>query len=320
MRVLKIAFTWAIWLLRDWGHARDYAEMQWRMLQQSGGLKISSSLQAGRNRCDGLSSLRRSSWVGAQLNGAVVAGSWFTYRRGGRANRPRYCPAEVETLLVIPAKPTTSWAGRSCALEQLVAEMVAADREEARKSNIAFGASTWWVRWKIHPLTFCSRSCSRNRLMTMLITPDDRIFVAGDRGMVGSAICRALQRAGYSNLITATRAELDLEDELAVQRWFNKHQPTVVILAAAKVGGILANNTYPADFLLANLKIQINVIETARTGVRRLCFWAVVAFTRSLLSSQFGGSLAKWFVGTYQWMLCDCRLTGLKLCDALRRQ
>ena len=109
--------------------------------------------------------------------------------------------------------------------------------------------------------------------MTMLITPDDRIFVAGDRGMVGSAICRALQRAGYSNLITATRAELDLEDELAVQRWFNKHQPTVVILAAAKVGGIQANNTYPADFLLANLKIQINVIETAwRTGVRRLLF------------------------------------------------
>ncbi len=91
--------------------------------------------------------------------------------------------------------------------------------------------------------------------------------------MAGSAICRALQRAGYSNLLTASRAELDLENGPAVQRWFAEHQPTVVVLAAAKVGGIQANNTYPADFLLDNLKIETNVIETAwRSGVRRLLF------------------------------------------------
>jgi len=92
--------------------------------------------------------------------------------------------------------------------------------------------------------------------MPPLITPADRIFVAGHRGMAGSAICRALQRAGYPNLLTASRAELDLEDG-----------------PAAKVGGIQANNSYPADFLLDNLKIQTNVIETAwRSGVRRLLF------------------------------------------------
>jgi GDP-L-fucose synthase len=109
--------------------------------------------------------------------------------------------------------------------------------------------------------------------MDCLITPVDRIFVAGHRGMAGSAICRALQRAGYSNLLTASRAELDLEDGPAVQRWFEQQQPTVVVLAAAKVGGIQANNSYPADFLLDNLKIQTNVIETAwRSGVRRLLF------------------------------------------------
>jgi len=79
-----------------------------------------------------------------------------------------------------------------------------------------------------------------------LITPADRIFVAGHRGMAGSAICRALHRAGYSNLLTASRTELDLEDD-----------------PAAKLGGIQANNSYPADFLLDNLKIQTNVIETA---------------------------------------------------------
>ena len=106
-----------------------------------------------------------------------------------------------------------------------------------------------------------------------LITPADRIFVAGHRGMAGSAICRALQRAGYYNLLSASRGELNLEDGTAVQRWFAEHQPTVVVLAAAKVGGIQANNSYPADFLLENLKIQTNVIESAWSrGVRRLSF------------------------------------------------
>ena len=109
--------------------------------------------------------------------------------------------------------------------------------------------------------------------MDHLITFDDRIFVAGHRGMAGSAICRALKSAGYTNLITATHAELDLEDIVAVQHWFSEQHPTVVVLAAAKVGGIQANNSYPADFLLNNLKIQTNIIETAwRYGVRRLLF------------------------------------------------
>ena len=97
----------------------------------------------------------------------------------------------------------------------------------------------------------------------MLITPDDRIYVAGHRGMAGSAICRALKRAGYHQILTATRQEVDLLDELAVKRWFAHHKPSVVVLAAAKVGGIHANNTYPADFLLENLKIQTHVIENS---------------------------------------------------------
>ncbi len=80
--------------------------------------------------------------------------------------------------------------------------------------------------------------------------------------MAGGAICRALQCFGYSQLLTASRAELDLLDPAAVQRWFAEHQPDVVVLAAAKVGGIAANASYPADFLLENLKIQTHVIET----------------------------------------------------------
>ena len=91
--------------------------------------------------------------------------------------------------------------------------------------------------------------------MSPLITPADRIFVAGHRGMAGSAICRALERAGYHQLLTASRSELDLLDGSAVEAWFAEHHPTVVVLAAAKVGGIQANNSCPVDFLLESIKI-----------------------------------------------------------------
>ena len=158
--------------------------------------------------------------------------------------------------------------------------------------------------------------------MTALITPEDRIFVAGHRGMAGSAICRALQRAGYSNLLTASRAELDLENSPAVQRWFAEHQPTVVVLAAAKVGGIQANNSYPADFLLDNLKIQTNVIETAwRSGVRRLlflgssCIYPKFAEQPIREEALLTGPLEP----TNEWYAI-AKITGIKLCEALRRQ
>ena len=95
-----------------------------------------------------------------------------------------------------------------------------------------------------------------------LITPKDRFAVFGARGMAGSAISRALERAGYSLQFKPSRENLDLLNPLDVQQWFTENQPTVVVLAAAKVGGVYANNTYPADFLLENLKIQTNVIET----------------------------------------------------------
>ena len=158
--------------------------------------------------------------------------------------------------------------------------------------------------------------------MTALITPEDRIFVAGHRGMAGSAICRALQRAGYSNLLTASRAELDLENSPAVQRWFAEHQPTVVVLAAAKVGGIQANNSYPADFLLDNLKIQTNLIETAwRSGVRRLlflgssCIYPKFAEQPIREEALLTGPLEP----TNEWYAI-AKITGIKLCEALRRQ
>ena len=100
-----------------------------------------------------------------------------------------------------------------------------------------------------------------------------KVYVAGHRGLAGSAIVRELQRQGYTNLVTRTHAELDLEDAAATQRFFEQEWPEIVFLAAAKVGGILANNTYPVDFLMSNLLIEANICRAAhRVQVKRLIF------------------------------------------------
>lgn len=102
---------------------------------------------------------------------------------------------------------------------------------------------------------------------------NSRIFVAGHRGLVGSAIHRGLERRGYSRLLLRTHAQLDLGDREAVRAFFLDEQPEYVFLAAAKVGGILANETYPADFIRDNLEIQTNIIDASyRSGVKRLLF------------------------------------------------
>jgi GDP-L-fucose synthase len=105
------------------------------------------------------------------------------------------------------------------------------------------------------------------------VKPDSKIYVAGHRGLVGSAFMRRLQAAGYRNLVTRTHAELELTDQAAVREFFERERPDYVVLAAARVGGIVANDTYPADFLRENLEIQGNVIHQAwRAGVKRLLF------------------------------------------------
>jgi GDP-L-fucose synthase len=102
---------------------------------------------------------------------------------------------------------------------------------------------------------------------------DARVYIAGHRGLVGSGIWRHLQAEGFTNLVGASSSEVDLRDRAATWRWFEAARPQVVVLAAAKVGGILANDTYPADFLSDNLRIQLNVLDAAHEfGVERLLF------------------------------------------------
>lgn len=100
-----------------------------------------------------------------------------------------------------------------------------------------------------------------------------KIFVAGHRGLVGSALARRLKKKGYSNLITRTHSELDLQNQQAVEEFFRKERPDYVFLAAAKVGGIYANNTYPAEFAYSNLQIQNNIVNSSWLNkVKKLCF------------------------------------------------
>ncbi|MDR2137348.1 MAG: NAD-dependent epimerase/dehydratase family protein, partial [Synergistaceae bacterium] len=102
---------------------------------------------------------------------------------------------------------------------------------------------------------------------------DAKIYVAGHRGLVGSALVRRLEQAGYRNFVLRTSAELDLRDQAATRVFFESERPEYVFLAAAKVGGIHANSVYPADFIYDNLIVEANVIhESYKTGVRKLLF------------------------------------------------
>jgi GDP-L-fucose synthase len=106
-----------------------------------------------------------------------------------------------------------------------------------------------------------------------MMNKSDKIFVAGHRGMVGSAIVRWLESEGFNNLLTRERSELDLANESSVAKFFAQERPTIVIVAAAKVGGIKANDDFPVEFLLENLQIQNNVVRSAyESGVRKLLF------------------------------------------------
>jgi GDP-L-fucose synthase len=158
--------------------------------------------------------------------------------------------------------------------------------------------------------------------MSTNIDKQTKIYVAGHRGLVGSALMRRLTAGGYANLVTRTHAELDLTRQEAVEALFEQEKPEYVLLAAGKVGGILANSTYPADFIYKNLAIATNVIEAARkSGVRKLlnfgssCIYPKLApqpmkeeylLTGPLESTNEAYAIAK--------------IAAIKLCSAYNRQ
>jgi GDP-L-fucose synthase len=149
-----------------------------------------------------------------------------------------------------------------------------------------------------------------------------KIYVAGHRGMVGSAIVRALQKRGQTNVVTRTHAELNLADQAAVRAFFATEKPDQVYLAAAKVGGIHANNTYPAEFIYQNLMIQANVIDAAfRSGVQKLLFLGSSCIYPKLAPQPMQeDALLTGPLEPTNEPYAIAKIAGIKLCESYNRQ
>ena len=149
-----------------------------------------------------------------------------------------------------------------------------------------------------------------------------RIFVAGHRGLVGSAIVRQLQAEGYEHILTRTRSELDLQDGVAVRAFFQEYRPEFVFLAAAKVGGIQANNTYPAEFIYENLAIQNHVIHEAfASGASKLLFLGSSCIYPKLAEQPMREDIL--LTGPLEPTnepYAIAKIAGLKMCEAYQRQ
>ena len=155
-----------------------------------------------------------------------------------------------------------------------------------------------------------------------LLTPHAGIYVAGHRGLVGSAICRALEKAGYTNILTRTHGELDLTSQADVRDFFEQEQPDLVFLAAARVGGIHANDSFPADFIRDNLLIQTNIIDAAfHNGVKKLLFLgSSCIYPRSCpqpMKEEY--LLTGPLEPTNEWYAV-AKIAGIKMCRAYHKQ
>lgn len=150
----------------------------------------------------------------------------------------------------------------------------------------------------------------------------DKVYIAGHQGMVGSAIVRLLSKLGYHNLLTADRSELDLLSQQQVANFFAKHQPDYVFLAAAKVGGIKANSSYPADFIYNNLTIQNHIIYAAHeTNVKRLLFLgSSCIYPKNSSQPMTEDSLLSGQLEPTNEPYAIAKIAGIKLCESYNRQ
>ena len=156
----------------------------------------------------------------------------------------------------------------------------------------------------------------------MRIDLNQKIYVAGHRGMVGSSIVRKLQAQGYTNVITRTHAQLDLTSQVAVQDFFKQEKPDQVYLAAAKVGGILANSTFPAEFIYENLMIQNNVIHQAfMSGVKKLLFLGSSCIYPKLAQQPMSeDTLLTGKLESTNEPYAIAKIVGIKMCESYNRQ
>ena len=154
------------------------------------------------------------------------------------------------------------------------------------------------------------------------MTPSDKIYIAGHRGMVGSALLRRLESEGYKNIILRTSSELDLRNQRAVEKFFENEKPEYIFLAAAKVGGIHANNTYRGDFIYDNLTIQNNIIhQSYRTGIKKLLFLGSSCIYPRLAPQPIKEEyLLSGLLEHSNEPYAIAKIAGIKMCEAYREQ
>jgi len=151
---------------------------------------------------------------------------------------------------------------------------------------------------------------------------NDKIYIAGHRGLVGSAIVRQLESRGFTNLLMRTHRELDLTNQIEVQNFFQKEQPDYVILAAGKVGGIYANNTYPADFIYQNMMIEANVVNSAyESKVKRLLFLgSTCIYPKAVEQPMREEAILTNVLESTNEPYALAKIAGIKLCESYNRQ
>jgi GDP-L-fucose synthase len=158
--------------------------------------------------------------------------------------------------------------------------------------------------------------------MSKRMNKESKIYVAGHRGLVGSAIMRQLDAMGYSNVLTRTHSELDLVNQAQVQAFFEKEKPEYVFLAAARVGGIHANNTYPAEFIYQNMMIEANIVDAAyRNGVEKLLFLgSSCIYPRAVAQPMREDALLTDILEPTNEPYALAKIAGIKLCESYNRQ
>ena len=223
---------------RDWGYAPEYVEAMWLMLQQ--------------DRATIMSSPPAKPTPSANSSSRPSVASGLDWNKYVKIDPRYYRPAEVDLLIgdASKARKILGWQPKTT-FADLVRIMVKADQE----------------------LLALQLSGKDIRVVEWNMKPNDAIYVAGHRGMVGAALVRLLRARGFTNLLLRTRAEMDLCDPAAVRAFYEKNRPDYVFFAAARVGGIMANSTLPVEFLSENLQIQLNLINGAYANeVKKLLF------------------------------------------------
>ena len=247
--------------LRDWGYAKDYVECMWLIMQQEKPDDFVIATGVQHTVRDFTEKAFAANGITIRWEGTGIEEKGYDAATGKMlvcVNPQWFRPTDVDNLWGDPTKAKTvlGWNPQSTTYEQLVEIMAKHDRERAKREKGTQGSSVIWKEGNL-----------------IMMEKNAKIYVAGHRGMVGSAIVRELQRQGYTNIITRTHKELDLTRQDAVEEFFAQEKPEYVFLAAAKVGGIVANQEALADFMYDNMTLEMNAIHSAwKNGCKKLEF------------------------------------------------